>query len=613
MVGGIAGCTKSKKTPPEQISAQAFLAAFGSGDVTGASQRTSAPSAAAATMKASLTGLGAGAKATLTVTGLANRSSNAATANYSASWRMPGVATPWTYNGSLPMTKQGNAWQVTWGAADLYPTLPDGTHLAVKRSQPARAALTDAAGKPLFTATPVVRIGIEKALVTDLASLAATLAALPVLQTSAKQITDAVTAANPKDFVDIITLRKTVYEQIKPQIYNLHGTVFQDDTLLLPPTSHFGEPLLGTVGQATKQLIDSSAGRLQTGDQTGIGGLQQAFDTQLAGTPGVAVYAASDSDGSLGTRLAAVESAKAGTPVRLTLDSSVQNAADAALASTPLPASVVAVQPSTGKILAVANSTAATDDIALVGQYPAGSTFKIVTYTAAFMANPSLTASSQVACPPTVTVDGRTFQNENKFSYPPIPISAAFGYSCNTTAIATAMKLPADAMHNAATSLGLGAKWSLPIDAFSGSLPTPSSQTEQAADAIGQGKVLVSPLLMALIAGASASGTPVAPSLVDGKQATPGTALPAALTAKMNQLMKATVDLPGGTAHQLADLGNVEGKTGTAEFGTATPPKSHSWFAGTRGDLAFAVFVYGGESSHSGAVPIAHTFLSAVK
>ncbi|MCW2542133.1 MAG: pbpA [Frankiales bacterium] len=125
--------------------------------------------------------------------------------------------------------------------------------------------------------------------------------------------------------------------------------------------------------------------------------------------------------------------------------------------------------------------------------------------------------------------------------------------------------------------------------------------------------MLVSPLLMASIAGAAAHGRLVAPSLVAGQQAAPGPAYPAALTAKMNSIMRATVAQDGATGRALADLpGNVEGKTGTAEFGTDVPPKSHSWFAGSRGDLAFAVFVYGGENSGTGAVPIAHSFLAAV-
>jgi cell division protein FtsI/penicillin-binding protein 2 len=80
----------------------------------------------------------------------------------------------------------------------------------------------------------------------------------------------------------------------------------------------------------------------------------------------------------------------------------------------------------------------------------------------------------------------------------------------------------------------------------------------------------------------------------------------------MNALMKATVSLPQGTGHGLADLARVEGKTGTAEYGNATPPRSHAWFAGVQGDVAFAVFVYDGASAHISPVTVSHAFLAGL-
>jgi cell division protein FtsI/penicillin-binding protein 2 len=602
---GAAGCTSRKKTPPEQIAAVAFLDALGGADSPGAAKLTTIPSDADAAIKASLAGLGSGAKGTFTVTGLTDRQQDKATAGYSASWTVPGISTPWTYTGSLPMLKQNGAWLVSWSASDLHPQLTDGTHLTIKRTLPVRAALQDSAGQPLFGQTPVVTVGIHPSKVTNLTSLAATLSA--VLKISAADIIRDVKAAQPEQFVFVITLRKPAYEQVRSQIHELPGTEFHEDTQLLAPTPRFAQPMLGRVGPATKEIVDASKGRIQANDQTGMSGLQRALDAQLSGTAGIEVYAAADADNAPGTKLASVVAPVRGTPVKLTLNRQVQLAADAALDTVPATqqAAIVALQPSTGKILAVANSAASTDNFAMVGQYPAGSTFKIVTYTAAFISDPALIPASPVACPGTVNVDGRTFENENRFVHPTIPVSAAFAYSCNTTAINVALKLPSGAMQQAAAALGLGAKWDLPVPAFSGSLPPAASQTELAADAIGQGKVSVSPLLMASIAGAAAKGTPVAPSLLDGKQAQPGKAFSTALTTSMNTLLRATVAQPGGTGAGLADLpGEVRGKTGTAEFGTDTPPKSHSWFAGSRGDLAFAVFIYGGESSHTGATPL---------
>jgi len=65
-----------------------------------------------------------------------------------------------------------------------------------------------------------------------------------------------------------------------------------------------------------------------------------------------------------------------------------------------------------------------------------------------------------------------------------------------------------------------------------------------------------------------------------------------------------------GTAAAVAGQ-TIAGKTGTAEYGTDTPPRTHAWFVGYRGDLAFAVIVEGGGVGGRVAAPIAHTFLAA--
>ena len=209
-------------------------------------------------------------------------------------------------------------------------------------------------------------------------------------------------------------------------------------------------------------------------------------------------------------------------------------------------------------------------------------------------------------------MNGQNVHNENNFSKGTIPLSSAFAFSCNTTAARLGLGLPAKALVTAARSLGLGQDWSsLPVTAFSGSLPEPASVNEAAADAYGQGKVLVSPLLMAEMAGAATTGSSVVPALVTGRAVSRGTAQTPRVTGYLNTIMRDVVTVPGATGHALATLpGHIEGKTGTADFGTATPPKAHSWFAGTRGNLAYSVFLYGGGSSVTGAVPVAKTLLT---
>ncbi|SOD71304.1 cell division protein FtsI/penicillin-binding protein 2 [Jatrophihabitans sp. GAS493] len=612
LVSGLTACGGSSPKPDRQA-AQRFLDDLGRGDAAAAAGRTTDPAASKAAISASVTGLGH-PTARFTVDGVTGHGSTSSTVAYSATWNLPGAKTPWKYNGSLEMSKTAaDGWRVAWQPSVLYPGLAAGQHLASERVQPPRADLLDSSGVPLFSAQPVVTVGIAVGENPRIPQLAATLAS--VLQISAGDIVNSVKGVPAGQFVPVITLRKAAYLAVKPKIHELPGVHFQTGTELLGPTSRFAQPLLGQVGSATQELIDASNGTIVAGDETGLSGLQLALNSQLSGTPGIAVDAVSDADPSNRSKLVDVSAPGPGSAVHLTLDRATQTAAEAAVATVALPASIVVTRPSTGEVLAVANNAATGSDAALDGQFPPGSTFKIATYAAVFSSDPALQPTSPQPCPATITVNGQTIRNENDFAKGTIPISSAFAFSCNTTAAALGMKLPAGALLKAAQSLGLGQPWSLPVDAFSGSLPEPASVNEQAADAYGQGKVLVSPLLMAEMAGAASTGRPIAPSLVVGRQATPGAALPASVVANLNVLMRDVVTVPGATGRALADLpGGVEGKTGTAEFGTAVPARSHSWFAGTRGDLAFSVFINGGGNSDSdhGAVSVTHALLSAL-
>ena len=216
----------------------------------------------------------------------------------------------------------------------------------------------------------------------------------------------------------------------------------------------------------------------------------------------------------------------------------------------------------------------------------------------------------------TTVVDGREFENQGQFDLGTVPFREAFAQSCNTTFIQQALELPDGALAAAATSYGVGADWTLPVDIFSGAVPATSTGTTKAADAIGQGEVLMSPAQLALVAAAIGSGTPAAPVEVVGAEPAgtapegPGQQVLDALRPMMREVVLA------GTAKALAGRGEVYGKTGTAEFGSNTPPDAHGWFmgyrlGGTQGDLAFAVLVEGGQSS-STAVAVTNAFLTAL-
>ena len=610
LVVTLSGCSLFGSDPKPDPAAQTFLTAWARGDVAAAGAATDDPTTAQAALQSVKEALNA-TKAQLTLGTVTKGGHDAATAAFQAAWTVPGVEQPWQYDGRLALVRHGKTWTVHWEPADVHTQLAAGQKINVERALPDRAALEDATGAALFTSAPVVTVGIEPRRATDVAALASTLAT--VLKVSAADIVTDVRKAAPTAFVPVITLRRPAYLAVKPKIYNLPGTVFRESTQLLPPTTAFAEPMLGRVGTATAEVLKEAGSGYVAGDVLGTSGLQRALNSQLTGSAGMRVRTVT----STGAQVAVLGTVapKAGTAVRTTLDPAVQNAADAAVATQTTAAAIVAIRPSTGALLAVANNSVAPYDIALSGRFPAGSTFKTVTATALLSAG-VVTESSTVACPGTTVVYGKMFQNENKFDLGSVPLRTAFAHSCNTTFTALTQKLDDAALGKAATAFGVGSEWTLPVESFGGSLPAPKDDAEKAADAIGQGRVQVSPLALALVAAAVQRGAAVTPMLVAGKPATPAAGAPAgppaAVLPALRDMMRAVVT--EGTAKALADVPGeaVSGKTGTAEYGTATPPRSHAWFIGFRGDLAFAVFVYDGQSSGTTAVPAAHTFLTAL-
>jgi cell division protein FtsI/penicillin-binding protein 2 len=146
------------------------------------------------------------------------------------------------------------------------------------------------------------------------------------------------------------------------------------------------------------------------------------------------------------------------------------------------------------------------------------------------------------------------------------------------------------------------------ITTVTGSVPSATDLVQRAENGFGQGQVLASPLGMALMAATVAKGSPVVPELIRGRPTevvTPATAPDLALLAQLRTMMRAVVT--EGTAKKLSGRGEVYGKTGTAEF--TNDGRSHGWFVGYRGDLAFAVLIVDGGSS-TPAVAVADTFLS---
>lgn len=610
----------------------------------------------ASAVTAGLTTAAADLPAAVEVRDVSGPRQDRATARLAVRWNLAQHHT-WAYETSIGLVRVGRDWQVAWSPTVIHPKLTAGQVLTTRRVPAERGRILGSSGQVLVEPRPVVVVGVQPSRTKNPQATAAAVAA--VVDVDAAALAKRIAASAPSAFVDVIILRRNDYDAVRSRLQPIPGTVFRETTMSLAPSATFARNILGTVGIATAERIKESGGRVQAGDTTGLSGVQRRYDEQLSGTAGFTVTAGNP-DGEPVT-LHAVDPVP-GQDLRLSLDQTVQQAAETALAAATKPAGLVAIRPSTGEVLAVANGPAAAAGYnrALIGQYPPGSTFKIAT-TLALLQN-GLTPNTPVPCPPTLDVGGRVFQNAENERLGTVPFSADFAHSCNTAFVGLSRRITPEQLHDAAFTLGYGRPNTLGVDAFTGSVPRSGDAVAHAADSIGQGKVLASPLTVATVSASVAAGRYVPPRLVLGTGPAPATSTSTSTggsTAGNGALPESadsdtpgadtpgvSTDTPGATtgaqpspestplpAEAIAHLRDltglvvtegtgsalrgvagepVHGKTGTAEFGTANPPLTHAWFTGYQGDLAFAVVVEGGGFGGKVAAPVAAKFLTAL-
>jgi cell division protein FtsI/penicillin-binding protein 2 len=396
------------------------------------------------------------------------------------------------------------------------------------------------------------------------------------------------------------------------RLYSIPGTQFEPTGTAMAVTSGLADYLVGTVGPVTAEELHRLGHPYGVGDQVGQDGLEATYERRLAGTPGERIAIVDPAGGTVATLAGTAPTP--GQPVATGLSVRDQQAAEIAIAATTTPAAVVAVQASTGELLAVATHDPANSgiDYALDALEAPGSTWKTITSTA-LIADKGLTPASPATCPASRTVDGETFHNDEGEASGSIDLLTAFAESCNTAFIGLATSdLTAAQLAGAARDYRIGTTPQMGYPAYGGSAPTPTDEADLASTAIGQGQITVSPLDMAMVAAAIDSGTVRAPRLVvgapDDRAAT--TVVDPEVDADLKTMMAAVV--ASGTAAGEGLPAGTYAKTGTAEFGGASPPQTHAWLIGFRGDVAFAVWVDVGVSGGKVAAPIAASFLDAI-
>lgn len=540
-------------------------------------------------------------------------------------WQVPGVAQAWSYISSVTLSDTPDGWRPVWSPEVVHPELTAGQHFSVHRTPAQRGTVTGQNSDPLTSEQKVTRVGIEKGVAKDAWEKSARSLA-KLLKINSDNYVAKVKGAGELQFVEAITFRND--DPDKPYVTDLakiRGAKLVGDTAVLALSRTFARPVLGSVGEATAEVIDKSDGAVVQGDRVGLGGLQARYDEQLRGKVGLQISLVDD-DGATPTPDADPSASPApteapgtvvfdaqpvpGEDLATRLDVAQQFHAEDALAKINSAAAVVLIRPSDSSVLALANGPKNEGELAANGRFAPGSTFKVVTALALLRAG--MAPDDEVECPATLVVDGRRFKN-----YPGYPsakngtitLTDALAYSCNTAFIGLRDKVSLADLRAAAGSLGMGTDYDVGHPAYFGEVPDDDSETGQAAAMIGQGKVQASPMAMAAVAASVEAGHTVVPTLVTDHAAKPSTdPLTEKEADQLRAMMRRTVT--HGSATALQKFGSVGAKTGTAEYGTDNPPRTHAWMIVQGDDLAMAVFVADGDSGSTTAGPIVSAVLA---
>ncbi|PXX63970.1 cell division protein FtsI/penicillin-binding protein 2 [Nocardia tenerifensis] len=565
-----AGCARGPQGPVP--TADDFVEAFAEHDLEAAAELTNQPEKASAALSSAWEHLQA-EQLTARI-GSARVNGDTATVDYTYEWRLPKERI-WRYTGQLQMGRSGGRWRVRWTSSNIHPKLGDTQTMSLRATPAPRARVNEQAGSDVLVPGKVSRVAFTAAKAGDPGAVATSLStALRQFdpQLTPEYIRDAAVAATGAYTVALLS--EGEFDQVSGDLIGLPGVVITSQWDLVPTDRGFAPDLLAQIRKTVIAEVDGKAGwSVVTMNANGA-------DTDV---------------------LTEVPSQPAPS-FSLSVDRNVQNAAQRAVDLREEQAMMVVIRPSTGAILAIAQNKAADRDgpVATIGQYPPGSVFKTVTAAAA-MSTGLATPDTVLPCPSRIIIGDRTIPNYNLFTVGDVPMITAYERSCNTSFASVASKLPGDALHTAAAKLGLGPGYTVAgLPTFSGSVPPADELIQRTEDGIGQGKVVVSPLGMALVAATIAHGSVPVPYLIAGRATTVEGAAPdlaPQVIAGLRAMMRRVVT--GGTAERIADQGEVYGKTGEAEVDGG----SHSWFVGYRGDIAFAtLLVKGGSSDNAVAV-----------
>ena len=516
----------------------------------------------------------------------------------------------------------GQLWYLQVLEGSRLGELADRNRTRVRPLAASRGIVSDRNGVPLVDVRPTFAVTVVPRELEDRQTVLARLSIL--LKIPYAELDRALDAAPPDSPWPVRVRRGLTFEEVIPleeRRAELPGVMVEVEPRRAYPAGRLAAHLLGYVREASPEQLRE--GSYRPGDLAGQSGIERMLDEFLRGRDGgeeVEVDAA-------GRPLRVLErrAPQPGADVTTTLDRRVQEAAERALGDAA--GAVVVMDPRNGDLLAMASTPAfdparfsepITRDewLRLVRDpqhpflnrglqaYAPGSVFKLVVAAAALQEG-LITPSDKLPCPASMQIGNRTLRNWKREDQGPIDLERAIATSCNTFFAHLGLRVGIDRIARYARAFGFGQPTGIILgDERAGLVPTPTrgsvtrtwSPGDTANMAIGQGRVLVTPLQVARFMSALANGGILwRPRLIqhvgDAREtvlsvlpeATGHVTLSPAVLAVLRRSLWAAVN-DGGTASAARVPGlDVAGKTGTAQIvrdSDSTRGQDHAWFAG---------------------------------
>ncbi|WP_327142765.1 NTF2-like N-terminal transpeptidase domain-containing protein [Nocardia sp. NBC_01327] len=477
-----------------------------------AAELTSYPNGASATLKQVFSGLNPG-KPDYQVTQFIGLDGNTGLFSMSAAWNF-GDNKNWKYDLQGTVRKLSVGWRISWDPALIIPQLDSKRTVKLVRTYATPAPhVNDIVGAPLMTEQTINVVKLDPTKTGDpVASsnaLADAIAPVAPLITG-PSLLQQLSASQGKPVV-AVNLRDGDFAILQPKMAAIPGVVMEQQPRLISADRRVWSPMLDSLNKVWQNNNDQRSGwGVQLFEPDGT------FVTQLAGEQG-----------------------PPGPDIPGTMDQHLQRAAEDAVVSVGTPASIVAIQPSSGAIVAAAQNSQASEhgSVAFTGLYPVGGMIEL-------------------------------FKNMAAITKKKAPQDVSVGDAAD-----------------AASMLGVGIDFKIPgLDETTGRLPTGKNAAEQVGRGNAADSLLASPWGMAIAAAAIANGQVPKPMIQIGVPATTEADLPALPGDVTNRLRGMLRD--GTAAPELASLNRYQGVQAFA-----APAGTNGWLIATMGDLAFAIHI----------------------